>query len=31
MAAGVLPAALVAGLGLPALGGLVFLAVLVLG
>jgi hypothetical protein len=31
VAAGALPAVLVAGLGLPALGGLVFLAVLVLG
>jgi hypothetical protein len=31
IAAGVAPAALVAGLGLPALGGLVFLAVLALG
>jgi hypothetical protein len=31
VAAGALPAALVAGLGLPALGGLIFLAVLMLG
>ena len=31
VAAGVAPAALVAGLGLPALGGLIFFAVLVLG
>jgi hypothetical protein len=31
VAAGIVPAALVAGLGLPALGGLVFLAILVLG
>ena len=31
VAAGAVPAALVAGLGLPALGGLVFLAVLLLG